>query len=207
MVAASVAEMASTLAFYGGRYEDAARVAAKAAQRFPHPYTAARLAAYEARAHAALGDERSTREALARMRRDAVGLAARPGMSPFGPNLAEVFAGGVLARVGAGDEAEPIARAALTQTHGLGFEDQGHALLGLAAALATRNRPVPEEAAAVAAHAVTLLADRPTSSVAVKAREVAAGLARWQDVAEVRDYHDQVRALPARLAFPAGGSA
>ncbi|WP_239341750.1 helix-turn-helix transcriptional regulator [Frankia sp. CiP3] len=196
VLAASVAEMASTLAFYGGRYEEAARVAAEAAQRFPHPYTAARLAAYEARAHAVLGDERSTRAALERMRRDAVGLGARPGMAPFAPNLAEVFAGGVLARLGAGDEAEPIARAALTQTHGLGFEDQGHALLGLAVALATRTRPAPDEAAAVAARAVAVLADRPTFSVMVKAREVAAGLAPWHEVSEVRDYCEQVRALP-----------
>ncbi len=108
----------------------------------------------------------------------------------------ELAAAGVLARLGAGDEAEPIARAALTQTHGLGFEDQGHALLGLAIALATRTRPAPDEAAAVAARAVALLADRPTFSVTVKAREVAAGLAPWHEVSEVRDYCEQVRALP-----------
>ncbi|WP_322762943.1 helix-turn-helix transcriptional regulator [Frankia sp. Cr2] len=207
VLAASVAEMESTLAFYGGRYEEAVAVAVAAAQRFPHPYTAARLAAYEARAHAALGDDRSTREALTRMHRDAAGLRPRPGMSPFGPDLAEVFAGGVLARVGAGEEAEPIARAGLAQAHGLGFEDQGHALLSLAAALANRDRPIPDEAAAVAGRAVALLADRPTSSVAVKAREVAAGLTPWQNLPAVRDYRDQVRALPGRLAAPIGGAA
>ncbi|AEH08829.1 hypothetical protein [Candidatus Protofrankia datiscae] len=77
-------------------------------------------------------------------------------------------------------------------------------MLAVAAALATRTRPVPDEAAAVASRAVALPADRPTSSVAAKAWEIAVGLARWQDVTEVREYHDQVRVLSARLVLPGG---
>ncbi|WP_250285707.1 MULTISPECIES: hypothetical protein [unclassified Frankia] len=91
--------------------------------------------AVEARGHAAAGDIRSARDALDRMRRAAVELPARPGMSPFGPAAADMFAGGVLARIGAGAEAEPVTRTAvgLYDSGCGGFEERGHALLALSA--------------------------------------------------------------------------
>jgi hypothetical protein len=198
-LSASAAELRSTLAFYAHDYEQAARQAAEGVSRWPHPYVVARLAAYEARARAALGDESGTRQALDRMRRAAVDSPVRPGASPFGPDLAESFLGGVLARVGLGDEAEPFARGVVDRAHGLGFEDAGHALLSLAAALTAKARPDPEQAAHVASLAVASLQSRPTSSVAAKASEVAGRLSTWAtSVSAVRDLRDELAATKAR---------
>jgi transcriptional regulator with XRE-family HTH domain len=208
VLSASAVEIRSTLAFYAGAYEQAAREAAEGALRWPHPYIVARLAAYEARARAALGDVPGTREALDRMRRTAVDMPVRPGASPFGPDLAESFLGGVLARAGLGDEAEPVARGVVDRAHGLrlGYEDTGHALLSLAAALAAKSQPDPEQAAHVASLAVTSLQSCPTSSVAVKANEVAATLSGWtRSVPAVRELRDKLQAITAQ-ALPAGTS-
>ncbi len=207
VLAASVAGMASTMAFYGGRYEDAVRVAAEAAQRFPHPYTAARLAAYEARARAATDDARSARDALYRMRQTVVDLPARPGMSSFGPAAAGMFAGGVLARMGAGDEAEPMARAAVAlydSGHG-GFEERGHALLALAAALLTRESPEPEEAAVRTLAVVALLDGCLTSTVAANLRRTMTQLHPYRELAPVRDLEDALSAR-SHLVLTAGSA-
>ncbi|WP_131784193.1 helix-turn-helix domain-containing protein [Protofrankia symbiont of Coriaria ruscifolia] len=207
VVAASVAGMESTLAFYGGRYEEAARVAVEAAQRFPHPYTAARLAAYAARGYAAAGDTQSAREALERMRRAAADLPPRPGMSPLGPAAADMFAGGVLARIGAGVEAEPIARTAVglyESGHG-GFEERGHALLALSAALMAREHPDPEEAAVRALAVVEMLDDCPTSTVTANLRRTAAQLRPYRELHPVRALHDALSAR-RRLALTTGSA-
>ncbi len=207
VLAGSIAGMVSSLAFYSGRYEEAARAAAEAAQRFPHPYTAARLAAYEARGHAAAGNAPAAREALDRMRRAAGDLPPRPGMSPFGPAAAGMFAGGVLARIGAGVEAEPVARAAVglyESGHG-GFEERGHALLALAAALTRREHPEPEEAAVLALTVVELLDGYPTSTVTANLRRTGARLRPYRKLAPVREFHEALSGRP-RLVLTAGSA-
>ncbi|WP_241831941.1 hypothetical protein [Parafrankia soli] len=79
VLAASVGEMLTTLAFYGRRYREAATVARKTAALADHPYTRARIAGYEARALGVLGDTHGTRAALDQMRASVTDLPLQPG--------------------------------------------------------------------------------------------------------------------------------
>jgi hypothetical protein len=195
VLAASMAAMSSTLAFYGHQYAEAVESARRAPD---HPYTRARLAAYEARALAALGDSGGTREALDRMRRAVIDVPARPGSSPFGPATAESFTAGVLARLGAGDEVEPIARAAVDafdRGRAVGFEDHGHAVMVLATALVRRPRPDAAEAARLGMRALAILAASPTHTLFSRAGRLAADLAGHAPLPEVVDFRERLTAV------------
>jgi DNA-binding XRE family transcriptional regulator len=192
VLAASVAAMSATLAFYGGQHT----AAVDAARRAPdHPYTRARIAAYEARALAALGDMDGTRAALDRMRRATAETSPRPGSSPFGAANAEWFSAGLLARFGQGRTVEPIARAAVDafdSGRAVGFEDHGHALLVLASTLLHREQPEPAEAAVLGGRALAILAASPTHSVVGRVASLAADLAAYRSLPEVTDFHEQL---------------
>jgi hypothetical protein len=111
-------------------------------------------------------------------------------------------------RIGAGVEAEPIARAALeAYDHGRadGFEEHMHALLSLAAALVNRRQPEPDEAAVLAGRGVGMLDERPTSSVTAKIGEVAVTLQPYGGLAPVRDFRERLAARP-QLALPSGAA-
>ncbi|EIV96573.1 helix-turn-helix transcriptional regulator [Frankia sp. QA3] len=195
VLAASMAAMSSTLAFYGNQYAEAAEIARRAPD---HPYTRARLAAYEARALAALGDPIGTREALDRMRRAVIDVPARPGSSPFGPATAESFTAGVLARLGAGDEAEPTARAAVDafdRGRAVGFEDHGHAVMVLATTLVRRERPEAVEAARLGMRALAILAASPTHTLISRAGRLATDLAGHGSLPEVVDFRERLTAV------------
>ncbi len=195
VLTASMAAMSSTLAFYGHQYAEAVEAACRAPD---HPYTRARLAAYEARALAALGDPAGTREALERMRRAVIDVPARPGSSPFGPATAESFTAGVLARLGAGDEAEPIARGAVDafeRGRAVGFEDHGHAVMVLATALVRRPRPDTAEAARLGMRALAILAASPTQTLISRAGRLAADLAGQAPLPEVVDFRERLNAV------------
>ncbi|WP_462187760.1 hypothetical protein [Frankia sp. CcWB2] len=206
VLAASVGEMLSTLAFYGRRYREAATAAQRTAAVADGPYTRARMAAYEARALGALGDVGGTRAALNRMRTSVTDLPLQPGCSPFGQATAAMFEAGVLARIGAGIEAEPIARRAVVAyetDRATGYEDYGNALLAIAWSLTNRERPAVDEAATVAGRAVALLDASPTASVSARVVEVAAGFGSYPAVEPVRDFWDRWKARP-RLALTGG---
>ncbi|SBW17316.1 hypothetical protein FDG2_0161 [Candidatus Protofrankia californiensis] len=118
-----------------------------------------------------------------------------------------MFAGGVLARIGAGVEAEPIARTAVglyESGHG-GFEERGHALLALSAALMAREHPDPEEAAVRALAVVEMLDDCPTSTVTANLRRTAAQLRPYRELHPVRALHDALSAR-RRLALTTGSA-
>lgn len=206
VLSASVGEMVSTLAFYGRRYRTAATAAQRTAATADDDYTRARTASYEARALAALGDVEGARAALNRMRAAVNDLPLQPGSSPFTATTAAMFEAGVLARIGAGIEAEPIAREAVATYdagRGGGFEDHGHALLSLAAALTARPNPVVDEAAELAGRVVGMLDTTPTSSVSAKIPEIATAFHAHPAVAPVRDFWDRWDARP-RLELTAG---
>ncbi len=195
VLTASVAAMSSTLAFYSHQHIAAVEFARRAPD---HPYTRARLAAYEARALAALGDGDGTRAALDRMRRGVVDVAPRPGSSPFGAANAEWFRAGLLARLGGGSEAEPFARAAVDafdRGQAVGFEDHGHALLVLATTLVCRDQPDPAEAAMLGRRAVAILSASPTHTLLGRAGRLADDLAVHRAVPEVADFRDELTTL------------
>ncbi|WP_101833626.1 helix-turn-helix transcriptional regulator [Frankia canadensis] len=198
VLAASVAAMSATLAFYGGQHT----AAVDAARRAPdHPYTRARLAAYEARALAALGDLDGTHAALTRMRHATVETQPRPGSSPFGAANAEWFSAGLLARFGRGREVEPIARDAVDafdSGRAVGFEDHGHALLVLATTLLCRDQPEPAEAAALGGRTLALLTASPTHSLVSRVARLAADLAPYRAIPEVTDFREQLTATGRR---------
>lgn len=200
ILTASVAAMGSTLAYYRHQYGEAAKIARRAAAIADHPYTRARLAAYEARAYAAAGDFTSTRDALARMNSAVVETAPRPGCSPFGQATADWFTAGLLSKLGAGAEAEPLARQAVEafeSGRATGFEDHGHALMVLATALIRRDsQQDPAEAAALGSRALELLADRPTHTVVTRAGRLVNDLARYGSVPEVVSFREQLTQAP-----------
>ncbi|WP_241831475.1 hypothetical protein [Parafrankia soli] len=206
VLTASVGEMISTLAFYGLRYQEAATAAQQTAELADNEYTRARIAGYEARALGALGDTDGARAALERMHSSVSDLPVQPGCSPFSAATADMFAAGVLARIGAGTEAEPLARRAVAEYdsgRAVGFEDHGGALLALAWSLTNRPRPVIDEGAALASRAVELLDARPTAATAARIVEVSAGFAGHAEVEPVRDFWDRWEARP-RLAIATG---
>lgn len=84
-LAAWAASLRSTIAFWQGRYRTSALIAQEARETLPGGVEAARLACYEARAWARLGDGDSMRRALdaATAARDADGPAAGPGVIAY----------------------------------------------------------------------------------------------------------------------------
>ncbi|ABD12407.1 hypothetical protein ThrDRAFT_02397 [Frankia casuarinae] len=199
VLTASVAAMDSTLCFYRQQYDEAAKIVRKAGAVADHPYTRARLFAYEARAYAAFGDPTATREALARMNAAVIETQPRPGSSPFGRANADWFTAGLLARLGAGTEAEPLARQAVEafdSGRATGFEDHGHALMVLATTLLRRERPDPAEAAMLGSRALELVADRPTHTVVTRACRLVNDLSGYGSVPEVTSFREQLTTAP-----------
>ncbi|CAO5152288.1 HTH cro/C1-type domain-containing protein [Frankia sp. AiPs1] len=195
VLSASVAAMTSTLAFYGQQHATAVDLARRAPD---HPYTRARLAAYEARGLTVLGDRDGAHAALDRMRRSAVDVPPRPGSSPFGAANAEWFRAGLLARLGAGREAEPIARTAVDafdRGQAVGFEDHGHALLVLATTLVYRDQPEPAEAAALGQQAVTILSASPTHTLRGRVGRLGNDLSAHGTIPEVAQFREQLTAV------------
>lgn len=204
VLCSSVAMLRSTFAFYGGQPRRALDLL-DVADAYDDPYTRARVEAYRSRCHAALGDDRSARAALARMDHAVIDVPAQPGEHPFTASCAALFRGGVLTRLGDGAAAEPYARAALAGCDGpagLSLEERGHARLAVAAALVLRPRPEPEEAARVGMQAIDVGKPQRSETVFLRAREVGGMLVRYESLSSVRSFIEMLRTV-ARPAAPA----
>jgi hypothetical protein len=203
----SVAALRSSIAFYTGRYAEAAQYAGQARATAP-PYLAARLAAYEARGWSAARKSHQAAEALASMRAAVIDAAAPlPGSSPFTAGSADMFTAVCSIRLHDGRAAEPYARAAVERLNvaGSSYEERGHALLALANCYLVRDRPDPESAVAAGITAVSLPTGHLTSTIAAAADRVWRRLETWHDDADIRHF-GQLTAT-ARQALPAGRSA
>ncbi|ORT51610.1 hypothetical protein E0F15_14675 [Frankia sp. B2] len=196
----SVAALRSSIAYWRRRYAPAL-ADLQAVAHISDPYMTARIAAYEARTHAALGDIPAAREALDRMEMTADTFAPRPGSTPVGPAGVAMFRAGAALALGDMDEARRWATMAVDgyQRRGGDYsaEESHHATLTLALAHLRGTRPEPEEAARIAS---TVLADSPspTHTVSGKLRSLGRAFsADHRQLPEVAAYVEAYRALPA----------
>lgn len=201
-LAGSIAALESSIAYYGRRWREAATVAARARSTAPS-YLRGRLAAYEARAWAMLGEPEHTAAALSEMWNRKPSGATRPGSSPFTTGSAHMFdAVCALAlgdAVGGGRHASEAVDS-LDQA-----EERSHALLCLAEAYVVQDQPDPGAAVEACRRALAPFPDSLTSSVVLATDDVCKRLEPW-----VRD--NDVRALVelvggVRASLPAGSTA
>jgi len=209
LLCASVRVLQSSSAFYAGQYQKTLDLL-RSAEPFATPYTRSRLAAYEARTYAILGDRASAERALGRMERQLVDAPVEPGESPFTAATATLWLAGTYARLGDGEAAEGYAREAIalydsSRPRGEFFSDRGHARLNLAASLVARRQPDPEEAARLGTEAVGVPEGQRNDTVRKRAGELWELLADWRATPAVKEFGDRLReyrplALPAPTA-------
>jgi hypothetical protein len=202
----SLAALRSSIAFYPGRYVEAAEYAGRAQATAP-PYLAARLAAYEARGWSAVQRRDLAADALTAMRAAAVDAFPLPGSSPFTAASADMFTAVCFVRLNDGRAAEPYARDAVERLSvgGSSYEERGHALLALADCHLRRERPDPAAAVAAGVAAVSVPAGHLTSTIVAAADRVWRRLATWHGDADVRRFGQL--AASAQRALAAGGTA
>ncbi|SBW19358.1 hypothetical protein FDG2_1272 [Candidatus Protofrankia californiensis] len=206
VLAASVAALHSSIAYYTGRHT-AALDHLRTADRWDHPYVRARMAAYEARTHAALRDTAAAQAALSRMEAEAGDFRPLPGETPVGEAAVAMFRAGIGARLGdvaAVDEWAPIAVTAYQHRAGdFSAEEEQHAVLNMAVAHLLRPSPEPDAAATIGMQVLGALAASHTHTVAERLRHLDAMFAPAQRaIPAVQDFTDQFR--QARPALTAG---
>ncbi|WP_241255779.1 hypothetical protein [Candidatus Protofrankia californiensis] len=202
----SVATLYSSIAYHTGRYQKAV-AALRSVQGIHHPYMDARVAAYNARAYAKLGDVDAARQALDQMEQTASAYSPLPGETPVGPAAVAMFRSGVGIILGDRmmvEEWAPLAIEGYSRGGGdFTIEEAQHADLTVALVHVTgpRSATEPEEAARIAQ---TVLGADPTHTVTAKLRQCA-GAFRPSDrkLPEVAAFLDEFRALPSR---PVGAS-
>ena len=220
---AAVKILDSSIAFYGGRYEEAVWFA-RDGRRFVTPHSAARLAGNEARALGASGPSRlkEMREALD-VAEGAVldrPLFVAGADSPFGPETLALY--GSMACRGAGDaRAEIFARETVRQYDALRqlgderahYEDLTLGKLEISSSLVASRPPEPTEAARVAIAALAMPRSMQTDQIKRRAKQLLAVLlANWPNLPLVKEFAEVVRAyrpplaaLPARPSRPGLG--
>ncbi|WP_131745347.1 helix-turn-helix transcriptional regulator [Frankia sp. Cppng1_Ct_nod] len=208
VLAASVAALHSSIDYYTGRYT-AALDHLRAADRWDHPYVRARMAAYEARVHAALGDADAARVALDRMEATAGDFRPVPGETPVGEAAVAMFRSGIAARLGDASTVEewaPVAITAYQARNGdFSAEEEQHAVLNLAMARLLGPSPEPDTAATIGMQVLTTLAASHTHTVAERIRQLNALFTpTHRAIPAVRDFTDRLR--QARPALPAGAT-
>ncbi|MCK9904192.1 helix-turn-helix domain-containing protein [Frankia sp. Cpl3] len=193
----SVATLWSSIAYHTGRYHHAA-AALHRVHNVHDPYMDARVAAYEARTYAKLGDGEAARQALDRMERTASAHAPIPGETPVGPAAVAMFRSGVAITLGDRTMVEEWAPVAIEGYRRGGgdftVEESQHADVTMALAhMAGPHRATePEEAARIAQ---TVLTARPTHTVTARLRQCAEA------------FHPGDHKLPTVAAFLDGWSA
>ncbi|WP_157735043.1 hypothetical protein [Pseudofrankia inefficax] len=202
-LSSAVTTMWSTLHFYAGDYREAAVVAAEG-RRWGYSYDTATLAAYEARALGALGNETGAMRALELMDRSPNPAVPEPSGEPYTAAWGQLIAGGTLARLGRHDEALPITAASVAAYEGrpdASYEMHANALLAHARALLSADVPAAADAAS---QALDLVAGRPTYTVWARAGELAGIMAPHRSVQAVTELHGRMHDAPAMLALTAG---
>jgi len=206
LLAGSVAVMRSSLAFFAGDFTRAATIAHHG-QPGAHPYIAPKIAGCLARALAQSGNADGALAALHTMQDTVWDGTALPGPSKGDAGFCERFTAVTYTYLHRGEEAEPLARSALTHLDGTGHHLQiAGAHLALARALLHRQTPDPEQAA-TAIHAALTAADGNDHGATTNR---AAGIHRrltahrqWAQLPAVRDLNDR---LPNRRALtPSAG--
>ncbi|WP_157475534.1 hypothetical protein [Parafrankia sp. EUN1f] len=202
----SVATLWSSIAYHTGRYQEAA-AALHRVHNVRDPYMDARVAAYEARTFAKLGDHDAARQALDRMERTASTHTPIPGETPVGPAAVAMFRSGVAITLGdrtMATEWAPLAVEGYRRGGGdFTVEESQHADVTMALAhVAGRHRATePEEAARIAQ---VVLAARPTHTVITRLRQCAEAFHPGdRELPAVAAFLDGWRALPA---LPVGTS-
>ncbi|MGF7238276.1 MAG: helix-turn-helix domain-containing protein [Frankia sp.] len=174
MVASSAA-LRSSVAYWQGRYPAALEYLGEVHQAAPS-HLAARVAAYEARTYAAMGNGPAAFVACDRMQATAGDFPSQPGSTPIGEAGAALFRAAVAVRVGDPHQGERWARRAIAAyqpgTAEYTPEEARHAHLTLAAAVLARDRPDAEEAAEVTRRVVDGLVLSPSRTVSEKARRM-----------------------------------
>jgi len=206
VLCASVRTLQGTIAFYAGQHQKSLELL-QATEPYDTPYTRSRIAANMARAYAALGDRSNAEEALKAMEDHLVDMPVQPGDAPYTTATAMSALASTFVRLGDGDTAEEYARQAvashdapdLRDTH---FEDRGNAALNLAASLAVRRHPEPEEAARLGTDTISVPEAKRTETVRQRAMELSQLMGDWRMIPAVKDFHDRLRAyeLPASAA-------
>lgn len=201
----SIAALRSSVAYWRQEYGKALN-ALRAVGHLSDPYMDARIAAYEARTYAALGDAVAARAALDRMEATAGTFAPRPGSTPVGPAGVAMFRSGVALSLGDAKGAREWAPIAVSgyQSRGGDFsvEEQQHAALTLAVTHLMGTRPEPEEAARLATSALDGVAV-PTHTITSKIHRIGNLFADdHRRIPEVAAFTDAYRSLPA---LPSGG--
>lgn len=152
MLRTSIANLRSSVAYWQKRYPAALHYLYEVQATTPR-HLAARVAAYQARTYAAMGNGPAAMDALARMDETAGCYGASPGSTPVGPAGAALFRAGVASRLGESASAEKFSRIAMAAYQSernsaeYNLEEERHASLTLANSLAARSRPDLDEAA------------------------------------------------------------
>jgi transcriptional regulator with XRE-family HTH domain len=160
----SVACLRSGTAFDSAQFTASADIAGRAAEQ-AHPYTRARLFAYQARGLAADGQADQARDALADMRAAMVDLPLMPGAQSFNEGTQLLYSAIVFAELGEQQRAEAFAREMVAGTPAEQYKDHGLAQAAIGKALAGRD-----PGAAADAGLRTLDANRMWPSVHVESR-------------------------------------
>jgi hypothetical protein len=187
----SVACLRVGVAFESDRFAEAADVAGQAVGQ-AHPYTKARLCAYQSRAFAAGGYTDKARDALADMRRYMVDLPPMAGAALFDEGEQVLYSAMTLADIGDRD-AELLARDVIANIPDDQYIDHGFAWTAIGKALAGSD---PGAAADAGLRAVEMNRAWPSTPIESRVRRLHRALARdHRDVAEVVQLGEAVATL------------
>jgi transcriptional regulator with XRE-family HTH domain len=157
--------------------------------------------AHRARALASLGQRQSALPLIEEMSRLAETPAPEPAVSPFTVAAAEQWSAGVFVYLGEGEQAEPLARSALSRMEGDSAPpriDHDAALLDLGLALVLRRKPDYEQAAACGLQVLNQSADCRTEAILRQARQLGEALGKQSALPAARQY----RELLSKFTFP-----
>jgi hypothetical protein len=197
----SVAALQSSVAYHTQRYRQAV-AALSVVRHVHHPYMDARIAAYEARAYAKMGDQDNARAALNRMEAASCSMAPMPGETPVGPAAVAMFRSGVAIALNDADMVQEWAPIAVAGYRRKGsdytVEESQHASMSYASSFLVGSDPEPEEAARVAMGVISTAPDALTHTVKARLRQCASSFSpAHHRLPAVASYLEACRTLPA----------
>ncbi len=203
VLCASIAALRSGIYYWTGRYRSAVDHL-RACEHGSHPYIAARMSAYEARAWAMLGERQAALDALDRMDATAGPFRPLPGDTPVGEAAVAMFRSGISAQLGDATEVSRWAPLAVASYSKVGpdysAEEEMHARLTLAMGHLLGGHPDVDGAVAEGMTVLGVLERSPTHTVAAKmGRVIGTFTSAQRDTPLVRQFLEvaHVQALPA----------